>query len=283
MAVLTKRKDLSLQTNPHSTLYEIDTFKYIKSPEAPIENRIQLKVKKKFVHKDNIGYLFLVEVLERKQSNKEDVLGIEFQISNLQNKLLLYTNHHGEIISIVNRKEIANLWYDQKEEFKKTYKNDLENIDAFIDALDDLIRDNTEFLKLIKKTAVLILLFPPIYQHNLLVKNSVNQENIFYDFFDTSALPFKIDTKVVALNETTQGYQVVRAGNINTSRFDKESATSLISNLFDVHKYNIKIDANYFEGIDLSENDIVEEASFLLNVEASGVYSYRQMSKLKAI
>lgn len=283
MEFLIKKKDFHLPENPYSILYEIDTFRYIKSPEDPVENRIQLKVKKSFIRKDNFGYLFSVETIEKKQSNKEDSLNIDYQISNLQNKLILYTNEQGDIISIVNRGQISELWYDKKKEFKKEFKDDIEDIDEFIKGVDAIIKNHKEFLNLVKKSEVATLLFPPIYNCNLLVENAIKQEKIFYDFFDTNALPFRIETKTTALNTETKGYQVIRAGDLNTPKFNNESAAALISNLFEVHTYNIKIEANYFEALDLSEDDIIEEASFLLNVEIPGIYSYRQISKLKAM
>ncbi|KAA1248139.1 hypothetical protein [Aquimarina sp. RZ0] len=277
------KKDIDFYKNEYSVLYEIDTYRYIKSPEEPIENRIQTKIKKSFIRKDPVGYLFSIEVLEREQSNKEDILDIEDQLANLQNKLVLYTDAHGDIISIVNRGEISEEWYDHKTIFKKTNKDSLENVDEFIEGVDSIINDHVEFLNLVKKSEVASLLFPPIYQYNLLAENSIKQQKVLYDFFDTTALPFRMDTKVIAMNEETLGYQIVRSGNIDTPRFDEKSASALISNLFDVHRYNIKIEGDYFEAIDLNDHNIVEEATLLLNIEIPGIYSYRQISKLKAM
>lgn len=280
---ITQKQDIDLFKNEYAVLYEIDTYTYIKSPEDPVKNRIQTKLKKSFIRKDPIGYLFSIEILERTQSNKEDSMDIENQLAQLQKKLVLYTDDHGNIISIVNRGEIAEEWDDYKSAFKKTYKDILENIDLFIEGVDVMINDQTAFLNLIKKSEVATLLFPPIYQHNLLVQNSIKQQKVLHDFFDTTAVPFRLDSKVIAINDETMGYQIVRSGELDIPRFDEESASALISNLFDVHKYNIKIDANYFETLDLSNDDIIEEATALMNVEIPGVYSYRQISKLKAM
>ncbi|WP_299440431.1 hypothetical protein [uncultured Aquimarina sp.] len=276
-----QKQDIEFLKKEYSVAYEIDTFRYIKSTEEPIENRIRCKVKKSFIRKDSIGYLFSVEVLNRTQSNKEDILDIEDQLTNLQKKLILYTDEHGDIISIVNRGEISEEWDDNKNTFKKTYKDSLENVDGFIEGVDAIINDHIEFLNLVKKSEVATLLFPPIYKQNLLSQESVKQQKVIYDFFDTTALPFRMNTKVVAINEETQGYQVIRSGGIDTPKFDEESASSLISNLFDVHKYNIKIESDYLEALDLNNDDIIEEATMLLNVEVPGIYSYRQISKLK--
>jgi len=276
-------KDISILEKEKSIIYEIDTFRYIKSPEDPIENRIRYKVKKTFIKKDKIGYLFSLEIIERTQSNKEDIFHIEDQLAVLQKKLAMYVDQHGEIISIVNRGEIAEDWYDQKKFFKKTYQDVYEDIDMLIDGVELIINDAEEFLNMVKKSEVAILLFPPIFNHNLLEKDHDKQHQVLYDFFDTTALPFKMDAKVVAFNEVTSGYQVVRSGELDISRFDEDSASQLISTIFDVHKYNIKIDASCFEAYDLNEDHTVDEATLLLNVEIPGVYSYKQISKLKAM
>ncbi len=280
---VTKKNDIYLSNNPYSILYEMDTYRYIKSPEEPVENRIQIKVKKTFIRKDDFGYLFSVKVIDRKQSNKDDVLGVEDQLANLQNKLTLYTDEHGDIISIVNRGEISEKWYEQKKFFKKEHKHHIENINQFIEGVDAIIKNHDEFLNLVKKSEINTLLFPPIYQHNLLVEDAIKQQKVWHDFFDTTALPVKLDTKVVAINEDTLGYQIIRSGDIDTPGFDEEKASQLLSTLYDVHKYNIKIDGSYLEALDLSEDDSVEEATSLMNIEIPGVYSYRQISKLKAL
>ncbi len=279
----TQKKDISFSKNEYAISYEIDTFRYIKSTEEPIENRIRCKIKKSFIRKDSIGYLFSIEVLNRTQSNKEDILDLEDQLANLQKKLVVYTDEHGDIISIVNRGEIFEEWDDNKSAFKKTYKDILENVDKFTEGVDAILNDQTEFLNLVKKSEVVTLLFPPIYKQNLLSQESIKQQKVICDFFDTTALPFRMNTKVVAINEETQGYQIIRSGEIDVPRFDEESASTLISNLFDVHKYNIKIESNYLEALDLNNDNIIEEATMLFNVEVPGIYSYRQISKLKAI
>ncbi|WP_378172833.1 hypothetical protein [Aquimarina sp. SS2-1] len=276
------KQDIDFIKNEYSVQYEVDTFTYIKSTEEPIENRVRYKVKKSFIRKDPIGYLFSLEVIERIQSNKEDIRAIEDELANLQKKLVLYTDEHGDIISIVNRGEIAEEWDDHKNNFKKTHKESLDDVDLFVTGVDAIINNQTEFLNLVKKSEVASLVFPPIYKQNLLFQESIKQRKVLYDFFDTTALPFRMDTKVVAMNEKTMGYQIIRSGDIDIPRFDEESASALISNLFDVHKYNIKIESNCLEVFDLNDDDIVEDATMLLNVEVPGIYSYRQISKLKA-
>ncbi|GAA3509792.1 hypothetical protein GCM10022393_23340 [Aquimarina addita] len=282
MAIEVQHKDIFIPTNEDSIIYNIDTFRYIKSPEEPVENRIQLKIKKTYIKKDQMGFLFSVEVLEREQSNKEGVFGIEDQLNQLQNKLILYTDVHGEITSIINCGQISEQWYDQKASFKKAYKDELDTIDDFIVGVDAMINDHFEFLNLVKKSEVATLLFPPIYDHNLVTTASVDQQRVWYDFFDTTALPFKINTKITAINQNTNGYQLARAGSLDTARFDENKATALMSTLFDVHKYNIKIDLNSFEAYDLNKDHTIAAATLLMNVEIPGVYSYRQISKLKA-
>ncbi|MHA7059019.1 hypothetical protein ACWGOQ_0017470 [Aquimarina sp. M1] len=278
---INQKQDIDFRKDEYSVVYELDTFRYIKSTEAPVENRIRCKVKKSFIRKDPIGYLFSVEILTRTQSNKEGVLDIENQLAGLQKKLVLYTDQHGDIISIVNRGEIYEEWDDQKNTFKNAYKDDLENIDTFIEGVNAIINNHEEFLNFVKKSEVSTLLFPPIYQQSLLSQRSVKQQKVMHDFFDTTALPFCIDTRIVARNKQTMGYQIIRSGDIDNPRFDEESASTLISNLFDVHKYNIKIESNYLETLDLNNDDIIEEATMLLNVEVPGIYNYRQISKLK--
>lgn len=283
MVATTQNNSISILEKRDTIIYNFDSYRYIKSTEEPVENRIQSKVKKTLVKKHKTGYIFSVEVSERKQSNKEDIYEIEDKLADLQKKLVLYTNKHGEIISIINRGEISEEWYIQKKILKKHFRDSYEDIDVIIDGIDAIIDNPEELLKLIKKSEVITLLFPPIYNYDLLQKNQIDQSHIIHDFFDTTALPFKIQTKIAAFNEITSGYQIIRSGDLDTGRFDNEQATDVISTLFNVHSYNIKIDSNCFEAYDLTENHTVDTATLLMNVEIPGIYSFRQISKLKQV
>ncbi|GAA0719151.1 hypothetical protein GCM10009430_17880 [Aquimarina litoralis] len=283
MTTLLLHEDLSIDTKERSNTYSITTSVFIKSSEEPIENNIKSTVRKTFIQKDQIGHLFSVEVLERIQSNKEGIFSLEDKLNIIQHKLVLYTDQKGEIISIVNRGEIAEAWYDQQKILQKTFENDIEDIHVILEGIHQIIHDENEFLSLVKKSDIITLLFPPIYQQHITSEVSISQRKIFADFFDTTDLPFKVDTKVIAIHEVTKGYQIVRSGSLDTQLFDNEMATSLLGNLFKVHPYNINIDANYFEAQDLKENGDIEEGIFFLNIEVPEIYSYRQISKLTSM
>lgn len=283
MTTLLLNEDLSIDTKERSHTYAIDTDTYIKSTEAPIKNKITSTVKKTFIKKDQIGHLFSIEVLKRTQSNKEDILYLEDELAIIQQKLVLYTNEKGEIISIVNRGEIAEAWYDQRKTLQKIFENEIEDIHIILEGIHQIIHDADEFLKLVKKSEIITLLFPPIYQQHITSEVSISQKKVFTDFFDTTDLPFKVDTKIIAIHEVTKGYQIVRSGNLDTQLFDKEQVATLLGNLFKVHPYNINIDANYFEAHDLKENRDAEEGIFFLTIEVPEIYSYRQISKLTSM
>lgn len=283
MTTLLLNEDLSINTKERSNIYSINTSIYIKSAEEPIENNIKSTIKKTFIQKDQIGYLFSVEVLQRTQSNKEGIFSLEDKLSIIQHKLVLYTDQKGEVISIVNRGEIAEAWYDQQKILQKTFENDIEDIHVILEGIHQIIHDENEFLNLVKKSDIITLLFPPVYQQNITSEVSISQRKVFADFFDTSDLPFNVDTKVIAIHEVTKGYQIVRSGSLDTQLFDNETTASLLGNLFKIHPYNINIDANYFEAQDLKENGDAEESIFFLNIEVPEIYSYRQISKLTSM
>jgi len=279
----TIEKEISIVEKEISLVYEIDTYRYIKSPEEPIENRIQYKVKKTFIHKDEIGYLFSLEILKRKQSSEDEILYLEDQLALLQKNLTIYTNKNGEVISIVNLGEITDEWYEQKKVLQKDLKNIFNDIDTVIEGIDLILNDPSEFLNMVKKSEVVMLLFPPIYNNDLLYNDHIEQSQVLYDFFDTTALPFKMSTKLIAINENNGGYQIARSGDLDNTKFDIQNATKVMSTLFNVHSYNITIEATCFEAYDLAKDNTIDEASILMNVEIPGIYSYRQISKLKKI
>ena len=129
MPLAIQQKKLLLTEEISTITYDFGIVQRIESlGEEPIKNQITATIKKTFVKKDSLGYLYKIEVTDRKQSNIDDMLGLEMELAFLQKNILLYTNSFGEIISIVNRGQIAEDWYDQAKLIKKGYSLSLIHI-----------------------------------------------------------------------------------------------------------------------------------------------------------
>ena len=282
MLEATKQKKITLGENTTPITYLFGVAQRIESlGEEPIKNQITATIKKTFVKKDSLGYLYKIEVTDRKQSNIDDMLGLEKELAFLQKNILLYTNSFGEIISIVNRGQIAEDWYDQAKLIKKSYRYLMSEIDQFLIGINDLLNDNESFVSLIKKSEIYSLLFPPVYDQQLMKKITIEQQKNFDHFFDATSLPLKIKTAITGINAQTKGKQIVRSGKLDMARFDKESASELFTKSYEVNEYALNFNVSYLETFDLDEENQVDKANGMLGAKINDLYQLKQMSKLK--
>jgi len=281
MLVAKKNRDLILSEKEGTILYEFGIAQQIISPEEIIKNRITAEIEKTFIKKDHIGYLYQVKINKRSQSNTEDMLGIEDELAFLEKEIVLYTNDKGKIISIVNRGQIKEDWYFRAKRIQKEYKQIIPEVSKFVYAIEALINDNVAFVSLIQKSEVYSALFPPVYNQNLAKKKTIQQYKNFDNFFDTTTLPFKIDTVLTGINTLTQGKQMIRSGKLDTSIFNKTSASELFTKVYGAHEYSLNFKASYLETFDLDQEGEVDKSTIMLGVTVSDIYQLKQISKLK--
>ncbi len=281
MSTSTLQKRLVLSEDLDTRSYEFGVVQQMVFPEETIKNRITATVEKTFIQKDNIGYLYNVQITNRSQDNIDDMLGLENELSFLQNNITLYTNAQGEIISILNRGEINENWYDQSKLIKKEYSYLTTDIDELLSGIEALIKDNESYVSMIKKSEIYSALFPPIYNQNLEKKIVIEQDKDFTNFFDTSTLPFQITTALTGINENTKGNQILRSGKIDDYRFNKESASELFTEAYGITEYALNFDASYLETFDLDQNNQVDKVNIMLGVKVNDLYQLKQISKLK--
>jgi len=281
MSTSTIQKDLVLSENLDTIIYEFGVVQQMIYPEETVKNRITATIEKTFIQKDDIGYLYNVQISDRNQVNLEDMLGLENELSFLQKNITLYTNAQGEIISILNRGEINEDWYDQAKLIKKEYSYLTPDIDPLLSGIEDLIKDNDSFVSLIKKSEIYSALFPPIYNQDLEKKITLEQEKDFDNFFDTTTLPLIVTTALTGINAITNGKQIIRSGKIDNYRFNKESASELFTKAYGVTEYALNFDASYIETFDLDQNNQVDKVNIMLGVKVNDLYQLKQISKLK--
>jgi len=281
MTVSTKQKSLVLSEVTDTIYYDFGIAQQIVSPEETTKNQITATIEKTFVKKDQLGYLYNVKILDRKQSNTEDMFGLEQALAFLQKNIVLYTNSQGEIITILNRGQIAEDWYDQAKTIKKDFAYLIPEMNKFLAGINNLLEDNESFVSLITKSEIYSVLFPPIYNHDLMKKITIQQEKDFDNFFDTTTLPLSIDTAVTGINAKTKGKQLIRSGKIDTARFDKESASELFTKSYGIHEYALNFNTSYLETFDLDQKNQVDKATGMLGVKVNDLYQLKQMSKLK--
>lgn len=281
MSTSTVHKELVLSQDLDTITYEFGMVQQIISPEGTVKNRITASVEKTFIQKDDIGHLYNVQINDRIQDNLDDMLGLENELSFLQKNITLYTNAQGEIISILNRGEINEDWYDQAKLIKKEYSHLTSDIDIFLSGVEALIKDNDSFVSMIKKSEIYSALFPPIYNQDLEKKIIIEQEKDFNNFFDTTTLPLTITTALTGINKNTKGKQIVRSGKIDNYRFNKESASELFTEAYGITEYALNFNTSYLETFDLDQDNQVDKVNIMLGVTVNDLYQLKQISKLK--
>ncbi|WP_062059784.1 hypothetical protein [Aquimarina longa] len=275
------QEDILLSTNTTPIIYDFGVSQHNISKEKIIKNQIKAVIKKTLIQKDSLGYLYFVETIDRSQTNLEGILKLENSLALLQKKIALYTDPHGKIISIINRGEIKENWYDLSKKIKKEFAHIIPKMDTFLKGIDKVIDTNDSFVSLIKKSELFTLLFPPIYNNQLLNTAQIHQEKDFDNFFDTTTLPLAIQTTLTGINSNTKEKQVLRSGKLDHSRFDKENATKLFTESYGTHQSNTDFKVSYLETLDLDEFNIITKGNGMLGVTVEDLYSFRQMSMLK--
>ncbi|MDH7448221.1 hypothetical protein [Aquimarina sp. 2201CG14-23] len=280
MSVTLQQQSLSLSESIDTITYDFGMVQQIISPEETTKNKITATIEKTFVKKDHLGYLYNIKINNRSQSNIDDMFGLEEALAFLYKNITLYTNDYGEIITILNRGQIAEEWYDLAKRIKKKFKHLIPDIKKFLLGIDTLIEDNESFVSMIKKSEIYSALFSPIYNQNIMEEITIEQQKDFDNFFDLEKLPLRIETTITGINKDTKGKQFMRSGAIDYARFDKESASELFIRSYGVHEYALNFNASYLEVLDLDQNNQVDKATIMLGVKVNDLYQLKQISKL---
>lgn len=275
-----ENKDMILHQSTKSLNYQIKTTTLLETNDGRTKNTIEADITKTFIHTDSFGHLFSLETKNRKQSNIEDLSGLEEKLSLLLKKLTLYCNGYGEIVKIANKSQIKEDWYFQKKDIRKEYSKTIPKIDDILHGAEELIKDEAAFIKLITKSEIGTLLFPPIYKQQLLTKKQLRQNKEFTHFFDDYELPLVITTSLIEDTDTINN-QIIRSGVINNLKFKTPEVKRFFRKLYNAQDLAVDIDVAYLETYDLDMDNDIYSASQMMGIEIDKLYSYRQISKLK--
>jgi len=276
-------EDLFLNQKIRVQDYYVDTIQHIHVNEHLTENRISTYVKKKYISKDDFGHLISLNTTSRKQSNIDGMLAVENKLSVLFEKVKLYLDDHGKIKSIVNLKEIRQDWYDQKRDFKKEFKYDIDKIDDFLDALDLTLENQKDCIQIIEKSDIATLLLPPIYNQEVFYEQVLTHKKVYDNFFGNNDVPISIETHLIAKNEIANGYQINRSGDIDYTSVNLNDIKSFFRKNYNNQSLNVKLDVAYMEAIDLDKNNDIDTATLMMGIEIKDLYQFRQISKTKKI
>jgi len=254
--------------------YEIKNSQFVNSNGLISKNTIEINVSKRFIQKDKYGSLYEIIENGRKQSDTEGMRGMNHFISQLYQKLLVYTNMHGEITSVVNLGEIEELWSLLKKDFSKKFVKEKET-STWLYKMDSFLKDNAVFTNFYKQTAVATLLFSPIY-NNVGDKHIIQSKN-FMNFFDSYRLPLVLKTSIVS-EESNDNNTVLRCGGINHLVFNDENVKALYRKKYK-NSFIESITAKYIE-INKLTKDYLSEALFTLDVNIQDLYIFNQKATI---
>ncbi len=278
----TKAVPLELYLSQQLSVNTYDFFctKIVNTIDEEFKDHYKAMVQKEFIKKDNNGYMFSVKILNRKQSRTEELEALEEVLDFLQEKVVLYTDTNGDIISIINRAQIRADWEDKIFAFKKNNKEQIPNIEEIIHGITELISDPGAFLNFIKKSEIFSLLFPPVFNIDLLKIKSVSQKKKLHNFFKHVDLPIQLETQIVALNVLTNGLQIKRNGKLDNYVLMEDELAKFFMDTYGIHKSNLSYNVNLLEYYDLDRYNNIDKANGLLNVEVPNVFSYKQINRL---
>ncbi len=283
----------------HSKTYSISIMQRSKMGGVCSENRIDLKVKKQLIRQNKKGYVYVLEVLERKQHPLEGIRAMENDIALLQQKLEIQTDFKGEIIQILNLYPIKSLWLweKQKSKFLKRHKSEKSAYKVSTE-IDKILEDNALFTAIFKQSEMATLLFPALYQKPMEVGEQYIYKKNIEDFFSDIPLPLEITTtlkkhedskkqksnyEIVKKDSSNKGKaQVFRSGTL-AEEFDRKAVKKYFRKLADNYKLAVDVAAKYMETYDFDNKHFVDHAGQLLSVQIKGLFSFEQVVRVSAI
>lgn len=259
--------------NRNTVFYDIETYSSVTSLEEVRENTLNSKVSKRFIYKNDFGYLYEVNILERKNPDNQGFNEMEGYLSRLQKKLLIYTNDMGSITSIPNIGEIRELWEDSKFEFKKKFKN-IHDIHNIVKRMDNILKSKRGFLEVFSQSEIGTLLFPGFYSKTLQKDKALLQRKFFQNFFGAYTLPILLETQIIKPDHIkNEAIKLIRTGSIEWQFFEEEEVKSFFREILKDYPYINRFDAFYSELYDLNNEHHITNALQLLYIKVGDVYS----------
>ena len=270
-----KIKEFVISTIERKNSYKIEILQNIALLGEHSGNETTLFVDKRFISKDEHGYLFEIIVNERIQSDLEAFRGLEFEFSKLQSKILIYTNDLGAPIRIANIKALREEWVDIKMDIRKQYQG-FHNLAIILSNMDTLINSEDGYLKLFKNSEIGTLLFPSIYYPEL-QERQLLKHKFFLNFFGDIPLPLRTKTEFLSFEEESAITKVCKSGSLAVNILDLDGVRKYFKSLYNKHVFIESIDINYAELYDLDAIMEVENAVqiFYLTL-ADNVYTFDQ-------
>lgn len=281
--------------------YTIDISQRTIMGGIPNENCVFIRIKKNLQRKNKKGYIYLLEIEERKQYNTQGIRGLENDLAPLLQRIELQTNFEGEITKILNLYEIKTPWFwgSLRSQFLKQHK-DKKTIYAIAEEVDTILGSHALFLENFKQSEIATLLFPPIYNKSITVGKHYTQEKEFSDFFGDIALPLQLSTTLKEYQKPPEAdYQfrisqqnntpnkgkakVVRTGIIHPTLFNEQAASRYFKDLTDNYKLITNITAKYLETYDIDQNHHVDYAGQLLSVDIKNLFSFNQIVRVRPV
>lgn len=270
---------ISLSTVQRKTTYKLDILQRSILGGIANENKIEIVLEKEFLGEDHKGNVFQIRLQERTHTNKDELHTIEHDLALLKGNLVLRTNKFGEIVDILNLKDIEKDWAKHKSKFYKIHRK-FDYIDTIIEETTALLQDKKLFLSLLQETEMATVLFPPIYNTELSVTQEVQQEKIITDFFGTEALPLNITTSIKKKDPIGNKIEILRNGVLNTETFEAYEVRKYFRKLTDNYKLLTEVKVDYIETYDLDRFHWIDFAGQILNVTIKGLFTFQQIVRV---
>ncbi|SEM11050.1 hypothetical protein SAMN04487910_4129 [Aquimarina amphilecti] len=276
--VKNKKQKFSLPINTNSFKYRIETKQTINSMGANKENIIAYEVSKRFLKRDEFGYLFEVLVNTRERKTTDCNQEMDDYLSKLQEKIILYTNEIGQIISIVNFGEIVEIWEDIKRNFRKTFKK-TKDIDQIMEKMSLIMSKQDNFLTLYIKSEISSLLFPPIYIDELeLLTTGTLQFKVIPYLFGVFSAPLNMLTKYLKDQSKNSERIIGRSGFIKESLFERIAIQQMYREIYSSPSMNASINCDCSEMFYINQENNINSSYQVLNVSIGEVYSFNQFT-----
>jgi len=273
-------KEILLGLNKETITYNIETYTTVTSLEEVKDNIMTAKVTKRFIDKDEVGYLYEVNLIERNQPDNGGFNNMENYLSKLQKKLLIYTNDIGSIISISNMESIKGFWYNRRQEFVKLF-NHIHEIEDITKRVDELVESEESFMNVFAQSEIGTLLFPAVFTEMLQKDQAIIQRKFFQNFFGAYSLPLLLETQLVYPdNPEITATKIARTGSIEWQFFEEDGIKSFFRETFKDYPYINNFDAFYSELYDLDIKCDISNALQLLYVKVGDIYSFDQKTTL---
>lgn len=259
-----------------SITYKMDISQRSQMGMSIEDNRVYLEAEKRIISKDNDGFLYQVNVENRIQQSSKQIRKMEEDLSFLQKKLIVRTDDEGRLTQIVNQYAIYQNWEDYKRTFYKKFKKD-KDVESIISDIDELLKDNLAFLKVIKESEIGSLLFPTLYKSGLEEDKEFIETKEYEDFFGEISLPIVIKTKLKKRDRKERASHFYCVGKLDEDHFDHQGLRRNFRKLSDNYKLAVNVELDYMETYKLNKNHWITHGGQLFRVDIKGLFNFEQV------